>query len=316
MAGRAAKSLIGLLVALASPCASAVPPLPDDKRVPAAVITTLSTENPAFHMPTDVAVDSKGNVFVADGARDRVVTFGPDHKLKSATTQPAKQPLRRPVGVTVDFKDNLWIADTANHRVLVIGPDGNLVANVALPKTAAGKDADPTDVAITPDGGRAYVVDNPNHQVFVRDNDIGQWSVLGRRGSAVGQFEFPFMAAVGNNNDVLVTEAIGSRVQLITRDDRWAGVIGSWGVELGQFHRPKGIATDKAGRIFVSDSTLNVIQVFDPRGRVQGVLTDRDGRPLYFKHPMGMAFDAKGRLCVVELSANRVAIVSWEPRKE
>ena len=315
MAGSASKSCVACVLVAMAWCLGAVAPLPEDKRVPAVVVGTLAPENPAFHMPTDVAVDSKGNVYVADGARDRIVTFGPDHRNRSATTQPAKQPLKRPVGVSIDTKDNLWIADTGNHRVVVIGPEGNLVADMPLPK-AAGKEADPTDVMVTPDGGRVYVVDNRNHQVLVRDGDIGFWSVLGRRGNAIGQFEFPFMAAIGNDNDVLVSEAIGSRVQTITRDDRWAGVIGSWGVELGQFHRPKGIATDKTGQIFVGDSTLNVIQVFDARGRVQGVLTDRDGRPLYFKHPMGMAFDGQGRLYVVELFANRVAVVSLTPRKE
>src|SRR5688572_20841628 len=111
-----------MLVALASSWASAVPPLPEDKRIPARVVATLSTENPAFHMPTDVAVASNGDVYVADGARDRIVTFSADQKVRSATTRPAGRHLRRPVGLSVDAKDNLWIADTANHRVLVIAP--------------------------------------------------------------------------------------------------------------------------------------------------------------------------------------------------
>jgi DNA-binding beta-propeller fold protein YncE len=304
------------VIVLAWTTARGVEPMPVEKRIAAKVVTTLTAENPAMHMPTDVAVDSKGNVYVADGARDRIVTFSPEFKVRSATTRPAGRQLKRPVGLCVDARDNLWIADTGNHRLLVIGAGGEVVSDLALPKTDAGKDADPTDVVVTADGRRTYVVDNPNHRVLVRDNTAdGAWTVLGRPGRGIGQFEYPFMAAIGKDGDVLITEAIGARVQTLTTQDRWAGAVGAWGVELGQFHRPKGVATDAAGRIFVSDSTFNVVQVFDPRGQVEGVLTDDNGRPFYFKHPMGMTFDAKGRLYVVELAANRVAVVELQPAK-
>jgi DNA-binding beta-propeller fold protein YncE len=315
MTGKHQTWAVGIAVALAWSTAHAVPPLPEDKRIPARVVAVLSTENPTLHMPTDVAVASKGDIYIADGARDRIVTFSADHKLRSATTRPADRQLKRPVGVSVDAKDNLWVADTANHRVLVIAPDAKLVEELTLPKSDSGREADPTDIVVTPDGRRVYVVDNPNHRVLVRDTRAGTWEVLGKAGQAIGQFQYPFMGAIGNEGDLLIAEAIGCRVQVLTREHRWAGSIGTWGIELGQFHRPKGIATDKAGLIYVSDSTMNVVQVFDPRGRVRGVLTDAQGRPFYFKHPMGLTFDAQGRLYVVELAANRVAVVSLGPPK-
>jgi DNA-binding beta-propeller fold protein YncE len=305
-----------VVTALSGTIARGVEPMPAEKRVGATVVATLTAESPSMHMPTDVAVDSKGNVYVADGARDRIVTFSPEYKVRSATTRPAGQQLKRPVGLCVDARDNLWIADTANHRLLVIGAGGEVASDLPLPKTDQGKDADPTDVVVTADGRRTYVVDNPNHRVLVRDNNAGgKWTALGRPGRGIGQFEYPFMTAIGKDGDVLISEAIGARVQTLTAQDRWAGAVGAWGVELGHFHRPKGVATDAAGRIFVGDSTLNVIQVFDPRGQVEGVLTDAGGRPFYFKHPMGMTFDAKGRLYVVELAANRVAVVELQPAK-
>ncbi len=304
------KRLILSFIALLPLPAMAVEPLPESSRIPATVVRTLSVENPTFHMPTDIAVDSTGTMYVADGARDRIVTLTPAGKLKSATTRPAGLPLNRPVGLSVDAKDRLWIADTANHRIIILGADEKLVETIPLQAVDAEHSADPTGLAITADLKRTYIVDNPNHRLLVRDNATGQIAVMGKLGQAAGQFQYPFMVAMGRDGDAYITEAIGARVQILNSKDKWAGAIGSWGVELGQLYRPKGVAVDSSGRIFVSDSTLCVVQAFDTRGRVIGCLTDAAGRPLHFEHPMGMTFDKAGNLYVVELAANRIAVVS------
>jgi DNA-binding beta-propeller fold protein YncE len=297
--------------------ARAAAPLPAGTRIPATVKTTLAVENPTLHMPTDVAVDASGYVYVADGARDRLVILNPDGKLRTATTQPAAQALKRPIGLAVDSRDRLWVADTDNHRLLVLASVATqFVEAIALPEVDKKHAAAPTGVAVTPDLKRTYVVDNANHRLLIRDNATGDITPIGKSGRAIGQFEYPFMTACGSGGDVYVVEAIGARVQILSARDQWAGSIGSWGVTLGQFYRPKGIAVDASGRIFVSDSTTNVVQVFDARGRVVGCLTRPDGTPLRFEHPMGMAFDRAGRLYVTELAANRVAVVALEGRKD
>jgi DNA-binding beta-propeller fold protein YncE len=263
-----------------------------------------------MHMPTDVAVGKEGQIYVADGANDRIVKFAADGTFDEAIVEPGNQKLNRPVGVAVDAADQLWIADTGNHRLLVVSPDGlkaSAVAPIGVDKTA---EFDPTDMAITPDGKRTYVVDDNNHRLLIRNNLTHEWTAMGTPGQAMGQFQWPFMVCIGSGGYVYVSEAIGARVQMISPTDRWAGEIGKWGVELGQFYRPKGVAVDGGGRVFVSDSTMGVIQVFNDRGTVEGVLTDKAGLPLRFEHPMGLCFDGKGQLYVVELKANRVAVVS------
>ena len=293
----------------------AAAPLPQDKRIVATVARTIAPP-PAtrpMHMPTDVAVDSVGRVYVADGANDRVVRFAADGRFDD--TFKVASSLKRPAGLFVDAADVLWIADTGNKRLVSVSVKGETTP-LELPKINDAT-ADPTDIVLTADLRRLYVVDNDNHRVLIRDNPAGKWSAMGAPGRALGQFQWPFFAGVDREGYVYLTEAIGGRVQSISPADKWAGDLGRWGIEPGQLYRPKGVACHPgSGHIFVSDSTLAVVQVFTPRGGFVGVLCDAAGTPLRFEHPMGLAFGPKGDLNVVELKANRVAVVSLPALKQ
>lgn len=288
--------------------------MPGGSRIPASVSATLAApaEDP-MHMPTDVALDSAGRIYVADGANDRIVIFRPDGAFERAVKAFGELALDRPVGLFVDSADGLWIADSGNNRLVVVPAGNRPPLAIELPKDEGGRPFEPTDVAVTADGRRAYIPDNDNHRLAIRNNETGAITFLGRFGPGLGQFRWPFMVDIAPDGYVYVTEAIGARAQRISPADRWAGQVSRWGVELGQLYRPKGIVVDGRGRPYISDSTLNVVQVFGPRGGIVGILTDSTGRPLKFRHPMGMDFDARGRLYVVELLANRVAIVDLPP---
>ena len=286
-------------------------PIPSDNRIPAVITRTIEApRNHPMTMPTDVAVDALGYLYVADGVNDRVMRFTPRGNLDAILYGPKDSPLSQPIGVAIDRDGSLWIADTGNHRLVVRSPDGRDYKTIAIPAAAAEKKADPTGVVVRADGARTYVADCDNQRVLVLDNARGRWTPLGEWGISLGQFRWPFMLAMGPEDHVVVTESVGARLQLISADNRWAGQIGHFGVAMGDLYRPKGVAVDPGGRIFVGDSSLGVIQAFDDAGKLLGVLTDFAGQPLRFNHPMGMRFDATGTLYVVELAANRIAVVA------
>jgi DNA-binding beta-propeller fold protein YncE len=289
-------------------------PVPAGNRIQAQIVGTLTAPEPQpMHMPTDVAIGSTGQVYVADGVNHRVVRFAPGGQVDGVITEAGGQRLNTPVGLTVDTAGRLWIADTRNHRLIILSREGQPAEVIDLPKPEEGRPFDPTDLAVTDDGQRTYIVDNDNHRFVIRDNDSGALTPMGRFGEGLGQFRWPFAVAIGPEGYVYISEAIGARVQRVSAADRWAGQVGRWGVELGQLYRPKGVAVDPSGRLYVSDSTMGVIQVFGPRGGVEGVLTDAKGEILRLRHPMGMTFDAAGQLYVVELRADRVTRIALPP---
>jgi len=286
--------------------------IPASRRIETTVLRYLTAPaNQPMVMPTDVAIDSKDRVLVLDGVNNRVVRFGANGDFDRIIIPPEEFGLSQPLGLAVDSKDQLWLADTGHHRIVVLSSEAKLIESFELPADGQEHPAKPTDIALTPDNRRAYIVDNINHRLMIRDNETGAWKSMGKKGVALGQFDYPFMICTGIENYVYITEAMGARVQRVSPSDLWSGSIGTWGVELGQLYRPKGIVADASGRIFVGDSTMKVIQVFGPWGRIGGVLTDSPGQPLRLEHPMGMSFDNQGHLYVVEMTKNRVAVLSF-----
>ena len=265
---------------------------------------------PPMRMPTGVAVAGDGRVVVADGVNDRVLQFTPGGEMAAEIRQIGEETLSRPLSVHVDGAGRLWIADTGHQRVLVRAADGTLERVIRLEQGTAARPPDITDAVPREGGQSVWLVDNDNHRLVLVDVLADTRTVVGAAGESLGQFQHPFMAALGRGGDVFVTDVINARVQVLSSAGQPVGRVGAYGADLGQLYRPKGVACDADGNVWVSDGVLNAVQVFTPTGRFLDVLRDGDGQPLKLDMPVGLAFDTEGNLYVVELLADRVSKLS------
>lgn len=319
MTGARLPAVVLVVLTGAAVCAAAT--IPPAQRLAAQVVVTLAAPaDSPMNMPTGVAVDAAGRVYVADGVNRRVVVLDSDGRFAGAIQSAGETALARPMGLHVDTQGRLWIADASLNRVMAVATNGDkwparadLLLEVRPPLVRRDKGlepAAPTDMAVSRDGSQLYIVDNQHHRLILQDLKTQATQVVGGPGQGLGQFQWPFTISLGPDGYVYVCEAIGARVQRLNPAGRPAGRIGRWGVEMGELYRPKGVVVGSDGSVYVSDSTLDVVQVFHTDGTLRGVLTDAQGAPLRFQHPMGLALDARGRLYVVELTANRVAVVT------
>jgi sugar lactone lactonase YvrE len=136
------------------------------------VAGTPAYANYTFKSPQGIAVDTRGNVFVADTGNAAVVEIPSDPKLGGATPllqYPGAPTFSNPVAIALDNQQNIYVADSGNIQVVKIPAGGGdlqtLPASGApLPGFGSVLTA-PSGVAVDA-AGDVYVSDAGTNQVY------------------------------------------------------------------------------------------------------------------------------------------------------
>jgi DNA-binding beta-propeller fold protein YncE len=88
-----------------------------------------------FSMPTYVAVDKDGNVYVTDTLNNRVEIFDADGNFISEFGKPGDGPAHfaRPKGIAIDHDGHIWVTDEVQSRVQVFDKEGRLLLYMGEP---------------------------------------------------------------------------------------------------------------------------------------------------------------------------------------
>jgi parallel beta-helix repeat protein len=209
-----------------------------------------------------VAVDSVGNVYVADTHQSRVLRFSPPFSNGMAANLVIGQPdftsntenfggisaatLNRPTGVAIDPQGNLWVADSDNHRVLRYSPpfSNGMAANLVI--------GQPDFTSNTPNFGGISVVtlsisedSGPGRVDF---DAAGNLYVSDSGNNRVLRYSPPF------SNFMAATLVIGQPD--FTSNST---VLSASGLRL-----PGGSAVDVAGNLYIADQQNNRILQYTP----------------------------------------------------
>jgi DNA-binding beta-propeller fold protein YncE len=158
-----------------------------------------------FNRPTDVAVNSRGEIYVADGyGNSRVVKFSPEGKflLKWGTKGAGQGQFDIPHAIVIDSLDRVYVADRENHRIQVFDKDGHFI-------TQWGNFELPQGLCLV---GRFLFVGDRTRVVEL-DLSGRVLGILGSRGKGPGQFMGLHGLAVAPDGTLYTAELINWRVQ-------------------------------------------------------------------------------------------------------
>jgi len=206
--------------------------------------------------PFDLALDSKGSVYVADFGNHRIGRIDASGRIESVagTGEPGysgdggpavRARLNEPYGIAVDGLDRLLIADSANHVIRRIDADGIITTIAGAGRPGFAGDGGPAAAALfnSPQSlfvdasGRLYVNDEHNHAIRVIEPD-GTVSTLigdgtpGAEGdggpASRARLNDPENLIVRRDGSILVTDGDSRRIRLIAPNGRaWTYAGGS-----------------------------------------------------------------------------------------
>jgi DNA-binding CsgD family transcriptional regulator/sugar lactone lactonase YvrE len=240
-----------------------------------------------LNIPQGLAVDSVGNVYIAETlnhrvrrvSADRIITTvaGTGESGYAGDGRPGREAkLSFPTGLAVGSGDTLYIADTGNNVVRQIGADGAIhtVAGTgeAGYRGEAGSARDavlhaPAGLAFDAEGN-LYIADTLNQRV--------------RRVDVNGQIET--VAGTGDPGHIGDGRpAVYAELNLATNPLDGIGA---------------GLAVDSRGNVFIADALNRRVRRLDVRGVITTIAQ--------MKTPLGLAVDTQGVVYVADGEDNRV----------
>jgi len=330
------------------------------KITPGGVVTTFAglAGNPGsadgtgsaarFNDPVGVAVDSTGNLYVADAWNSTIRKITPGGVVRtlaglalnsgSADGTGSIARFNQPCGVTADSAGNVYVADTYNYTIRKITPGGTVTTLAGLAGSYGSADGTgsaarfgrasdgpgPAGVAVD-SAGNVYVADGPNHTLR-RITPAGVVTTLaglaGNSGSADGtgsaaRFSGLFHMTVDSTDNIYGADAPNNTIRKVTPAgvvSTLAGLRGNPGSADGtgsaaQFSIPEGVAVDSGGNIYVADTPNQTIRKMTP----QGVVTTLAGLAgnTGSNDGAGSAARFRGPIAVAVDSGGNVYVPEW-----
>jgi len=212
-------------------------------------------------IPLGIAVDSLGNLYVADSDNDRILVYNAPLTTDTTADQVFGQggsftsgvcnngglsadSLCSPWEIAVDNSGNLFVADRENNRALIykapldttadviFGQAGNFTSNTCNSVgITAGSLCSPQAI-FADNAGNVYIADSGNHRVLIYTSPL--------------------------TTDTLADLVLGQGGNFTTN------IANNGGISPDSLFTPVGLAVDDFGRLYVADNDNNRILIFFP----------------------------------------------------
>lgn len=297
-----------------------------------------------FALPTDVAIDSQDNIYVADRSNHKIRKITPSGVVTTlagstrgfADGTGATAQFYYPTGIAIGSQGNIYVIDKQNTKVRKISPNG-VVSTLAGSSygyaDGTGSNAqfsNPTGIAIDSENN-IYVADQNNHKIRkITPNGVvstfaGSTSGFTDGTGSEAQFNRPTELTIDSQDNIYITDKNNHSIRKITSNgvvttlagNGTAGTVDDTGV-IAQFNNPIGLTIDPQNNIYIADSENNRIRKITPNGVVttlagntQGFLDGND-TTAQFKYPTGLTIDSQGNIYVADRDNHKIRKITQD----
>jgi uncharacterized protein (TIGR03437 family) len=230
--------------------------------------------------PTAVALDSSGNLYIADSANNvvrmvsssgTITTFAGDNTVgySGDMALATGAQLSNPVGVVADSAGNVYIADAGNNVIRQVY-SGNIVTYVegfTQPDAVAVDSAGNIYVADT-QGRRIVKYSNSGVYTTIAGNGYGEFSGDNGPGPSAALYD-PMGLTVDPSGNVYIADTFNGRIRKVTPSGVITTIAGNGTLYFSgdggpatqaALHFPHGVAVDLSGNVYITDTVNSVVR--------------------------------------------------------
>jgi sugar lactone lactonase YvrE len=269
-----------------------------------------------FNLPSSLASDGAGNIYVVDAGNNTVRAITPTGVVTtfsgaaavagSADGAGAGATFNSPVGVATDSAGNLYVADSGSNLIRKVTSSGTVTTFAGTAGQSGSADGTAATflhpTGVTADAaGNVYVADSYNEEIR-KITPAGVVSTLAGNPGGVNLPGFLGGSADGTGANATFQLSIIFRSPTTLLYPTCHG----------------GVAADTAGNVYVADCGNDTIRKVTASGVVTtlaGVAgmadgTDGTGPGAHFSHPTGVATDSVGNIYVADAGNNTIRKVT------
>ncbi len=313
----------------------------------------------SLNYPSGVAVDSYGNIYIADYYNSRVRKVTPGGTITTVagtgtfgfsgdSGDATLASLSLPSGVAVDSIGNIYIADSFNFRIRKVDAATGVITTVAGKGTAgfpaySGENGLATNATLSRTHGVAvdsvgniYLSDYDHHSVRKVTAGTGiittvaGTGVAGYSGDSVlatsAMLNYPYGVAVDSSGNIYIADTTNLRIRMVDAITGFITTVAGTGVAgysgdngpatSATLKTSWGVAVDSSGNIYIADCDNRSIRKVD---KLSGNITTVAGTGVagfsgdggdatlaMLKYPYGVGVDSTGNIYIADSQNNRI----------
>ncbi|HEY1663300.1 MAG TPA: BACON domain-containing carbohydrate-binding protein [Verrucomicrobiae bacterium] len=257
-------------------------------------VTTLVSSG--LNSPSGVAVDSSGNVYIADFGNSAIKEWNAASNTVTTLVSGAGEPY----GIAVDSSGNVYIADTYNNTV----KEWNATNHSVTTLVSSGLN-NPFEVAVD-SSGNVYIADFSN-------SAIKEWNAASNTVTTLvsSGLDEPIGVAVDTSGNVYIADFGNTTIKEWNAASNTVTTLVSSGLSDVSF-----IAVDGSGNVYTMESGGRTTKEWNAASHMVSTLVSSG-----LNNPLGVAVDGSGNVYIADTSDNAVkefprAFVDASPKSE
>ncbi|MCK4223867.1 MAG: NHL repeat-containing protein [candidate division Zixibacteria bacterium] len=272
---------------------------------PVGIIGEGKLGSSSFYLPTGIAIDPLGNIFITDTGNDRVVKCDREGRFLAETGGFGwgAGEFNRPTYIATDNGLNVYVVDVQNKRIQRFDQNLNFVSIIEIKEEEDFSGFGLLEGITITSSGEILVSDIEEDHIIKLNSFFEYERSFGGFESIGGGLRDPLGVFVSQKGNVYVADSQNDRVVVF---DSFGNFLKSFGEKILNY--PNGVTIGQNQLTYVANTGKNSLVVFDPDGNLILEYGNSGAEMEKLSRPTDLKLWKENKLFVVDSGNNRILV--------